>query len=215
MEYVKHTLYINLDHRTDRKIHIEQQLQSVGITAERFNAVKTKHGAIGCSISHLKCLELAKRNNWEHVMIIEDDILFLNPTQFIENFNKFIKSNRDFDVVLLAGNNIPPYERTADYCVKVRTCQTTTGYIVKNHYFDKMIQNIREGVQQLIVEPENRKMFAIDRYWFKLQMQDNWYLITPLTITQREDYSDIENRRINYNSMMTDLDKARFFANRK
>jgi glycosyl transferase, family 25 len=215
MEYVKHAIYINLEHRTDRKIHIEQQLRLVGITAKRFNAVKTQHGAIGCSISHLKCLELAKRNNWEHVMIIEDDILFLNPNQFIENFNKFIKSNRDFDVVLLAGNNIPPYERTADYCVKVRTCQTTTGYIVKNHYFDKMIQNIREGVQQLIVEPENRTMFAIDRYWFRLQMQDNWYLITPLTITQREDYSDIEKQHINYNSMMTDLDKARFFANRK
>jgi glycosyl transferase family 25 len=215
MEYVKHAIYINLEHRTDRKIHIEQQLRLVGITAERFNAVKTQHGAIGCSISHLKCLELAKRNNWEHVMIIEDDILFLNPNQFIENFNKFIKSNRDFDVVLLAGNNIPPYERTADYCVKVRTCQTTTGYIVKNHYFDKMIQNIREGVQQLIVEPKNRTMFAIDRYWFKLQMQDNWYLITPLTITQREDYSDIEKQHINYNSMMTDLDKARFFSNRK
>ena len=215
MEYVKHALYINLEHRTDRKNHIEQQLQLVGINAERFNAVKTVHGAIGCSISHLKCLEMAKRNNWEHVMIIEDDILFLNPALFIANFNNFIKSNRDFDVVLLAGNNIPPYERTADYCVKVRTCQTTTGYIVKNHYYDKMIQNIKEGVQKLIVEPENRRMFAIDRYWFRLQMQDNWYLITPLTITQREDYSDIEKRRINYNSMMTDLDKARFFANRK
>jgi GR25 family glycosyltransferase involved in LPS biosynthesis len=211
MEYVKHVLYINLEHRTDRKEHMEKQLDLMGIKAERFNAVKTQHGAIGCSISHLKCLEYAKQQNWSHVMILEDDILFLDPLLFITNFNQFIKSNMDFDVVLLAGNNIPPYERIANYCVKVKTCQTTTGYIVKSHYFDKMIQNIREGVTQLIKEPGNRIMYAIDRYWFRLQMQDKWYLITPLTITQREDYSDIEKRHINYNNMMFDLDKTHLF----
>ena len=215
MEYVKHVLYINLEHRTDRKEHIEKQLELIGITAERFNAVKTKYGAIGCSISHLKCLEYAKQNNWSHVMILEDDILFLNPLLFITNFNQFIKSNIDFDVILLAGNNIPPYERIADYCVKVKTCQTTTGYIVKSHYFDIMIKNIREGVTQLLKEPGNRQMYAIDRYWFRLQMQHNWYLITPLTITQREDYSDIEKQYINYNNMMIDLDKTHLFANKR
>jgi hypothetical protein len=54
-------------------------------------------------------------------------------------------------------------------------------------------------------------LYAIDKYWFKLQQKDNWYLITPLTVTQREDYSDIEERNTNYTRLMVDLDKEWMF----
>ena len=36
-------------------------------------------------------------------------------------------------------------------------------------------------------------------------------MIIPLTVTQREDYSDIEKRATNYAQVMTDLDKDWFF----
>ena len=72
---IKHTLYINLDHRTDRKIHVEEQLSLLGISRyERFKAIQLSNGALGCSMSHLKCLETAKKNNWDHLLILEDDI---------------------------------------------------------------------------------------------------------------------------------------------
>jgi hypothetical protein len=54
-------------------------------------------------------------------------------------------------------------------------------------------------------------LYAIDKYWFNLQKVDNWFLIIPLTVTQREDYSDIEKRPTNYTNVMTDLDKEEFF----
>jgi GR25 family glycosyltransferase involved in LPS biosynthesis len=57
---IKHAFYINLLSRPDRKYHVERQLQSVGISAERFNAIKMSNGAIGCSMSHLKIIETAK-----------------------------------------------------------------------------------------------------------------------------------------------------------
>jgi GR25 family glycosyltransferase involved in LPS biosynthesis len=79
---IKHVMYINLSERQDRKIHVEEQLKILGIEAERFNAIKLKNGGIGCSMSHLKCLEKAKENNWPHVLIIEDDIKFLAPEIF-------------------------------------------------------------------------------------------------------------------------------------
>ena len=59
-------------------------------------------------------------------------------------------------------------------------------------------------------EPEKHVYYAIDKYWMILQQNDNWYLITPLTVTQREDYSDIEQRNTNYTWLMTDLDKIAF-----
>ena len=207
---IKHAFYINLLSRPDRKTHVENQLLSIGINAERFNAIKMKNGAIGCSMSHLKIIEIAKKNNWDHVLIVEDDILFTKPTMFIEQFNKFLKKHNDYDIVLIAGNNLPPYKTIDDTCVKVTQCQTTTGYLVKNHYFDTLIKNYKEGLLNLIKDPINHRLFAIDKYWFNLQKKDKWYLITPLTVTQREDYSDIEKRPTNYTHVMLDLNKVAF-----
>jgi glycosyl transferase family 25 len=211
IENIKHAFYINLESRTDRKQHVETQLHNIGISATRFNAIKLTNGAIGCSMSHLKCLEIAKENKWDHVMILEDDILFLNPNVFKNQLNKFLQNYKDFDVLLIAGNNVPPYQKIDDCCIKVYRCQTTTGYIVQKHYYDTLINNIKEGVKQLIKYPEQHVVYAIDKYWFRLQEIDNWFLITPLTVTQREDYSDIEKRPTNYTRVMTDLDKEWMF----
>jgi len=48
-------------------------------------------------------------------------------------------------------------------------------------------------------------------FWFVLQRSSNWYLITPPTVIQREDYSDIEKKLTNYKDMMLDLDKVALF----
>ena len=214
MERIKHAFYINLESRPDRRQHVEQQLSLVGINnAERFNAIRLPNGAIGCSMSHLKCLEIALANDWDHVLIVEDDILFLKPNKFVAQFNKFLDRHQtNFDVLLIGGNNLPPYQRVDEACVKVSRCQTTTGYLVQRHYYKQLIANIREGIGKLMREPDKHIMYAIDKYWFQLQGKDRWYLITPLTVTQREDYSDIEQRRTNYTKAMTDLDKVEFFS---
>jgi GR25 family glycosyltransferase involved in LPS biosynthesis len=212
---ITNVFYINLESRPDRKSHVEEQLKLIGINATRFNAIKLPNGALGCSMSHLKCLELAKQQNLDHILVVEDDIKFLNPSLFVNQLNKFLNTHKTWDVVLVAGNNIPPYKVIDDSCVKITKCQTTTGYMVKSHYFDTLIDNIREGIKHLMREPEKHVLYAIDKYWFRLQDKDLWYLITPLTVTQREDYSDIEKRPTNYTNVMTDLDKKWFFERQK
>jgi glycosyl transferase family 25 len=212
---IKHAFYINLLSRPDRKHHVENQLKTIGIQAERFNAVKMANGAIGCSMSHLKIIEMAKMNDFEHVLIVEDDILFTKPKVFIEQFNKFLSNHNDFDVVLIAGNNLPPHNIIDESCVQVTHCQTTTGYLVKRHYYDKLIANYKEGILNLMKSPNDHRFFAIDKYWFNLQAVDKWYLITPLTVTQREDYSDIEKRPTNYTQSMLDLDKVAFLKRQR
>jgi GR25 family glycosyltransferase involved in LPS biosynthesis len=208
---IKHAFYINLHSRPDRRQHVEHQLKTVGISAERFNGIKMTNGALGCSFSHLKLIETAKANNWEHILIIEDDILFTDPNSFTKQFNTFLSTHTDFDVLLIAGNNMPPFTTIDNTCVQVSRCQTTTCYLVQQHYYDTLIQNFREGINQLMREPHNHTLYAIDKYWFRLQEMHTWYLIVPLTVTQREDYSDIEKRPTNYSRAMLDLDKVAFF----
>lgn len=212
---IEHVFYINLQSRPDRRNHVERQLKNIGISAERFNAIKLQNGAVGCSMSHLKLIETAKANNWDHILIVEDDILFNEPKLFINQFNKFLSNHKSFDVVLIAGNNIPPYKKIDDTCVQVTRCQTTTGYLVQKHYYDKLITNYKNGILQLMKNPDKPIMYAIDKFWFNLQAIDKWYLIIPLTVTQREDYSDIEKRPTNYTPVMLDLDKVAFFKRQK
>ena len=197
----------SLDSRRDRKIHVEQQLASVGLPINRFNAIRLANGALGCSMSHLKCLQLAKAANWPHVLICEDDIKFLNTDVFEDQLDGFLSNNADWDVILIAGNNMPPYRVHDDFSVQVSHCQTTTGYIVKHNYYDRLIQNIKEGIHHLMMEPHKHMFFAIDKYWLQLQKEDKWFLIVPLTVVQRVDYSDIERRMTNYTRVMTDLNK--------
>ena len=125
--------------------------------------------------------------------------------------NAFLHNQKDWDVLLLGGNNVPPYRQVDTTCVQVSFCQTTTGYLVKSHYFETLINNIRLGISHLIREPNNRIMYAIDKFWILLQRQDKWFLIIPLTVTQREDYSDIERRPTNYKRVMTSLNKEWMF----
>lgn len=223
IEDIKHCLYINLTERIDRKIHVEKELHKIGIsTFSRFNAIKLPQkpgsAAISCSLSHLACLQLAKQENWEHVLIVEDDIEFTNPEIFKTSMNQFLSSpyGKTFDVCLIAGNNYPPFDTISSFCVKVNRCQTTTGYLVNNHYYDTLIENISFGINMLLKDPEERVglkytkyqlMYSIDKWWFKLQQKDNWYLITPLTVTQKIGYSDIEGRNINYTPAMLSLKK--------
>jgi hypothetical protein len=211
---IKNIFYINLEARTDRRQNVERELALVGLTGfERFNAVKMTNGLVGCCLSHIKCLELAKQRGYEHVLISEDDILFLEPAVFVNQLNTFLANKHKWDVVIFAGNNVPPYERIDDTCIAVSSCQTTTCYLVAGHYIDTLIANFKEGLQKLLREPERHIDYGLDKYWFKLQRKDNWFLITPLTVVQREDYSDIQNKRTNFMYHMIDIDKQ--YLNRK
>jgi glycosyl transferase family 25 len=214
MNLLENILFINLSTRPDRLLHVTHQFAALGITnAERFNAIRTRSGAIGCSLSHIKCLEIAKERNYKQIFICEDDITFTNPQLLLENIHTFETSMYcdNWDVLIIGGNNVPPYVRMTDYLIQISNCQTTTGYIVREHYYDVLIQNMKDGVKQLLRNPENKREYAVDIYWKQLQQSGKWFMIIPPTVVQYENFSDIESRVVNYNHLMTDLDKEWLF----
>lgn len=207
--------YINLESRGDRKTHVEEQLSSIGLLniVQRFNAIKMHNGAIGCSLSHLKCLQHAFAQKWDHVFICEDDITFLNPALFETQFNKCMtKLNNNWDVIMFGGNNVPPYKIIDDSCIKISRCATTTGYLVNGHYISKIIDNVAQGVEFFLRNQQAKSTFAIDVYWKSLQFTDKWFLITPPIVVQKDGYSDIEQRNTSYTHLMQDLDKQHLIS---
>lgn len=207
---IENIYYINLSSRTDRNIHMKKQLNNLGWKGERVEAVELENGRVGCTLSHIKCLKMAIEKQLDYIIILEDDIHFLNPSLFKENFHHCLNTLSNWDVILIAGNNIRPYTRINDSCVKIVNTQTTTGYMVKKHYFTILLNNIKEGLTYLLKNPEIHVKYAIDKYWFSLQEKNNWYLITPLTVSQLQGYSDIEDRETNYTHLMLMLDKPYF-----
>lgn len=214
MNEIQHVIYINLDERVDRRNDVENELQKIiSCTPVRFAAIKHEKGAIGCTLSHIASLQHAIRENWPHVMICEDDISFLDPHLFCAKFAEaMLKLKDNWDVILIGGNNVGPYVILGDCVAKITSCQTTTGYLVKRHYMQTLLDNFMNGLELFQQNMHLPQLYAIDQFWFNLQKRDRWFLIFPLTVTQRPNFSDIEEKNVNYNKVMLMLDKSHLFG---
>ena len=84
--------YINLDERVDRKIHFENNIRMRAFFSnlQIMPAIKNADGAIGCGLSHIKSLVLAKNTDVSYVGIFEDDFCILND----ESCANFINDHR-------------------------------------------------------------------------------------------------------------------------
>lgn len=109
-------IYINLNRRPDKKLHIENQLEKVGLTekAHRLPAVDGKLlsdeekekqilkfmtqrpvkykdrllGRIGCYHSHKRALECALEAGVENILILEDDVCFIKKDVYLPELPK-------------------------------------------------------------------------------------------------------------------------------
>ena len=100
---------INLDRRTDRWDTIQNSFKNKNINLIRFSGVnmtdelkKEKYskssltkGQLGCSLSHISVLEMAKKNNMNTILILEDDC---KPTESFSSWfiiKKWLDANLD------------------------------------------------------------------------------------------------------------------------
>jgi glycosyl transferase family 25 len=198
-DYIPMVFYINLDHRTDRQEALEKELVELGLPFERFSAIRHELGAVGCSKSHLAVLKLAKERNYPRVLILEDDFTFVVHRDAMERIVSQVRDgNKPYDVCMISYNTMQSYESPEAYWRKIIDAQTLSGYIIQNHYYDTLI-NVVEPSIPLLEKSNEKHNYAIDVVMKKLQITDKWYQTTERIGKQRESFSDIENRQVNYN----------------
>ena len=196
--------YINLDARTDRKLLIEHEFERMGLAqyAERWPAIRNEtHGHIGCYQSHLSLLRHIRNEGlldaYEHVVILEDDFEFLvTPDQWTSLFAKM--KSVPYYMVNLAYNVLKsaPYNETFRRALDL---QTTAGYVVSKEALQDLIQ-LLEAHERLALKRPDDPHLVIDQLWKKLQGPSrNWFYTVMRIGRQRESYSDIEKRLVNYN----------------
>jgi len=190
MEYIDHVFYINLDKRDDRKTHFEQVSREYGLSAERFSAIECpQQGILGCGLSHLAVLRLAKERGYKRVLIFEDDFMFVvSPDTFRENVRRLFSDGPEFDVCMLAFN-MRESEPIQPGFQKACLAHTASGYLVAAHYYDTLIQ-LYEWAMPLLEQTGEHWNYANDMVWRDLQKRDRWIAFSERLGKQMEGYSD-------------------------
>ena len=190
-------LYINLEHRKDRKKQILSELKKTGIINNKFkriDAFREKYnGHIGCCKSHIKALEYAKGKNYNHVIILEDDFIFTKPKKEVDIIiNKFLSDYKEnWDVIMLTTVH-KKLEKidNIDYIKNVNSASTSSGYIIQKHFYDKLIEKLKFCLKKMeeemkewsktnIGKKKNETSWALDQCWSDLQKKSRWYIFDP------------------------------------
>lgn len=181
-------LYINLECREDRNKEIIDELNKYKLNGERVEAIKHDDGYIGCALSHIKCLDIAIKRDYEEVIILEDDFIFLdNPDK--------LNLDIDYDVFLLGGTIYKCCEAEENNFNKVIDATRTEGYIIKKHYYETLKNCFIKSVSNLLIKHEHK--YKLDILWKELQAKDNFYFNDfGLIGGQREGFSNIKNKNI-------------------
>jgi glycosyl transferase family 25 len=220
-EFLDKVIYINLDHRQDRRDIMKKLFEDGKIPEEkvlRFSAIKHEYGIIGTALSHIGVLKLAKEQGYKRILILEDDMEWVD---FETNYAKLeeLVSNNSWDVCMISGlylKTTPP---------KINMALWTNGYIVQSHYYDALINNYERGVYlklnqklpQTCIVNRKQKLYDmickddfhnIDTYWVKLQDKDNWIGVIPKMLKQQASWSDITNQNVDHDNSYINIEAA-------
>jgi len=196
-------LYINLEHRKDRRKEIEEEMNKLkNINLVRIDAPKTERGIVGCQLGHITALSVFIKTDWSYALIVEDDFMWHDVNKAPKIIDKLIKNRDKWDIVLFScGSGSAEKIKTDLPIKKVEGCQTTSSYLITKNYAKKL----RDFWVNNIASSSKNKLFnlgvdtALDIVWKQLQARDVWYCTDPLLGKQRKSFSDIEKKEVNYN----------------
>ncbi len=198
-DYFDKIIYINLEHRKDRKEQILNELKKMGINENkiyRLNAVHEKYnGHIGCAKSHINLINYAKKNNYKNILVFEDDFVFTNnKKEVLERLNKFLRQNKGkWDVVQLTSHYKTFRENDEENHVRlVNKASTSSSYMINEAFYDKLLQSLNSSVENMeremvefnksnnnIKKKKTTTRYALDQHWYPLQKSSNWFLFDP------------------------------------
>lgn len=187
--------YINLDIRKDRNLSMAQELSKHKIKASRISGVirkkigshKINLGQLGCLLSHKNIILDAIRNQYHYILILEDDIIFKDyETSNIYEYWSLLPS--DWDMFYLSGNNFMGLNKINDRIYKTNGTLSTCAYAIRQKSYNKILSILTSKIYDK----------PIDSYYAELHKHINAYVCVPSIAYQKPDFSNIENRFVDY-----------------
>lgn len=181
---------MNLDTRTDRWNQVMQDfkiLQDVlPITLTRVSAICNKSKpTVGTFETVFKIINMAKENNMEYVLILEDDLYIIDPNKI-----KICLENVPDDWHFLSGGvyHYIPDTMHNEHWMKMKDFCSMHFVIIRNTIYDKILALDKTG--------------HIDRTIGKMAREKkiNMYLMHEMSCQQRPGFSNLRNNNVNDNA---------------
>ena len=195
-KYFDYVYCMNLDSRPDRWKEAIEQFKNNKIIVNRFRAFEGKiihkgqkpilPGEFGCLFTHLSILIDAKNNNYDKILIFEDDVE-LHPefNNIASDFLQEVPNNWD---MLYFGANTAK-NTSVNISPRVNLANSLLGghaYAVRSTVYDRLIHLLEN-------EP-----YQVDETYSRNHVFMNTYLCNPIIAWQREGWSDINKKNVNY-----------------
>lgn len=199
---------INLDKRTDRWEEIQKKFEAYPFFLQRFSAIKHTRGWIGCGLSHMRIVQMAKEANMPYVLLIEDDC---SPTYYMKywgDIKRWLHTNKDKWDIFLGGNCYYNYtsmfENASDSIKEV--CKINDSLDL---YYTKLMCTqflyINSTVYDKYLQWENNQNEPIDMYPDKIGIRT--ISCVPFIAIQGNDHSDIRGYNMDYNKIFSKSEK--------
>ena len=217
---------LNLKRRPDRWSQCEAIFKQHNLNVFRFGAIdgttlnsneikriKNKNksnvshypGHVGCNLSHLSILKHARENQYNNIMVLEDDVE-LHPL-FNTHFENYFKQLPDDWIMCYLGGNylnidtnsglttsMPSDPQGHMVKLNIRECKnlfTTTAYCLNKRGIDIYSKELES----------NNCLLAVDECYSLLQEKYSIYIFEPRLVYQRAGISDILNGYRDYKTM--------------
>ena len=202
---------INLRSRRDKRKFFVKQMKNQGFVEDSSGKETGKAGVfsfykvrrhrypkIGCLTSHLNIIKKYRDSKlYDRILIFEDDAKFLDGVKLNELPPP--PENDDWAMLYLGGTvkDIYDYSAIKETRNWVRmACYTTHAYMIN-------LKN-KDLIDDVVKASEFN--YEIDGYYLdKIHKKYKAYMSFPMKVIQREGYSDIEGRLVNYDFMKNTL----------
>jgi len=181
---------INLKERADRWAQVQEDLKSLRMPIERFEAIWDLVGHLGCIKSHLGVLDMAKDQGI--FMVLEDDIKITGSLADLDKAMNQLPP--DWDLLYLGATLLRPLDRYSENLFKLQAGLTTHAIIYNN----------QNQVCEYILEHMNGA--HVDVFMVQVQKIFNCYITYPMIMTQfpgdsdtTGDWTDYEEIERTYN----------------
>lgn len=143
------------------------------------------NGDIGCVLSHLKLVKMARQSGIPNYLVLEDDVEF--APDFNDRFSEAIgELPADWDMLYLGGSHMEEPVPVTQHIARISNTFTTHAIGIRHTVYDDLIA---------VWEKQNEK---VDISLSSLHRRYNCYVIRPHIAFQAPGYSDILNKEVDY-----------------
>lgn len=188
-KYISHVIYVNLDSRTDRRAQIENELKI--FNPEQIHRIPgivpdiKGNRTLALAKAHLNAIKMARDNNWNNTLFLEDDSIWANIEKGYPVFEKLIKE--PYDAIML-GSHLAVYDKNTYRIIDKAT--SGASYLLNQPHYNIVIEKIEELIKSFNNNSTEDNMACDLNVFVPLQKKYKWFAVVPVLMKQRISYSD-------------------------